>query len=131
MIAEILKHAGYRVWVGGNIGQPLLPEVKQMCPEDLAVVELSSFQLMDMTQSPHVAVMTNLAPNHLDVHKDLDEYIRAKENLYLHQKAGDHLVLNLDNAVTAGFASKAIGKISWFSCCCIFSQAAMDWAWGT
>ena len=71
LIAEILKHAGRRVWIGGNIGQPLLPLSEQMDPGDLAVVELSSFQLMGMTQSPHVAVVTNLAPNHLDVHRDM------------------------------------------------------------
>ncbi len=113
LIAEILKHAGRKVWVGGNIGQPLLPMAKEMQPDDLAVVELSSFQLMHMTQSPHVAVITNLAPNHLDVHKDMEEYIAAKENLYRYQNENDHVVLNLDNAITASFAPKA--KASWFS----------------
>lgn len=115
LIAEILRHAGHRVWIGGNIGQPLLPLAEQMMPEDLAVVELSSFQLMSMTQSPHVAVITNLAPNHLDVHKDMAEYIAAKENLYLHQSAADRVVLNLDNEITAGFAPKVRGELRWFS----------------
>lgn len=115
LIAEILKKAGKTVWIGGNIGQPLLPEAENMGHEDLAVVELSSFQLMSMTQSPHVAVITNLAPNHLDVHKDMDEYIGAKENLYLHQTAADLVVLNADNAITASFASKAKGRTAFFS----------------
>ena len=115
LIAEILKHAGKTVWVGGNIGQPLLPLAKEMTEEDFAVVELSSFQLMRMTQSPHVAVITNLAPNHLDVHKDMEEYIQAKENIYLHQTAGDKVVLNLDNRITASFAEKAKGTVEWFS----------------
>ena len=115
LIAEILKHAGHTVWIGGNIGQPLLPLARQMQSQDLAVVELSSFQLMNMTHSPHVAVVTNLAPNHLDVHKDMAEYIAAKENIYLHQKPEDRLVINLDNEITASFAAKAKGSVSWFS----------------
>ena len=115
LISEILKQAGRKVWIGGNIGQPLLPEADQMSQDDLAVVELSSFQLMNMTQSPHVAVITNLAPNHLDVHKDMDEYIEAKENLYLHQNENDLVVLNADNAITASFASKVKGRSVWFS----------------
>lgn len=103
LISEILKADGKTVWLGGNIGTPLLSSVPQMNKEDWAVVELSSFQLMDMTLSPHIAVITNLAPNHLDVHKDMDEYIWAKQNLYRHQKPGDVLVLNGDNAITKDF----------------------------
>ena len=76
--SEILRHAGYTVHLGGNIGTPLLPRVSEMKPEDLAVVELSSFQLMGMKHSPHVAAITNLTPNHLDYHKDFDEYVQAK-----------------------------------------------------
>ena len=82
LISEILKHAGYTVWLGGNIGTPLLPRAEEMNPGDIAVVELSSFQLMGMTQSADIAVVTNLAPHHLDVHKDMAEYIAAKENVY-------------------------------------------------
>lgn len=115
LIAEILRQAGRKVWVGGNIGQPLLHVADQMQPEDLAVVELSSFQLMSMTSSPHVAVVTNLAPNHLDVHRDMAEYTRAKENIYLHQSREDRVILNLDNAVTASFGEKAVGSVTWFS----------------
>lgn len=115
LIAEILRQAGRKVWVGGNIGEPLLSKVAEMTPDDLAVVELSSFQLMDMTHSPKVAVVTNLAPNHLDVHKDMAEYIHAKEQIYLHQKPGDKLVLNYDNDVTRSFAPKARGTVQFFS----------------
>ena len=85
IIAEMLRAAGKTVYLGGNIGHPLLCDAEKMQPEDFAVVELSSFQLLDMKRSPHIAVMTNLAPNHLDVHKDMDEYIAAKENIYLHR----------------------------------------------
>lgn len=115
LIAEILKRASYRVWVGGNIGQPLLPVASEMTPTDIAVVELSSFQLMHMQQSAHIAVVTNLAPNHLDIHRDMAEYVEAKENIYLHQKPGDKLVLNLDNDITASFGKKAKGDVTYFS----------------
>ena len=100
LISEMLKAQGYTVWLGGNIGTPLLPLCRRMKETDFAVVELSSFQLMDMTHSPQRAVITNLAPNHLDVHKDMDEYVWAKKNIYRFQNEADLLVLNADNAIT-------------------------------
>ena len=103
LISEMLKTADKTVWLGGNIGTPLLPLVRQMKPSDVAVVELSSFQLIDMMRSPHRAVVTNLAPNHLDVHKDMQEYVDAKKNIFLHQMPDDLLILNGDNAITASF----------------------------
>ena len=103
LISEMLKAAGKIVWLGGNIGTPLLPLVRQMQPSDYAVVELSSFQLMDMTRSPQRALITNLAPNHLDVHKDMDEYVDAKKNIFRFQQPGDLLVLNADNDITSTF----------------------------
>ena len=103
LISELLKAAGKKVWLGGNIGTPLLPVCDQMKEDDFAVVELSSFQLMDMRRSAHIAVVTNLAPNHLDVHKDMDEYVEAKKNIFKFQGAGDTLILNADNAITAAF----------------------------
>ena len=115
LIAEILKQAGKKVWIGGNIGQPLLPTAGEMQPSDFAVVELSSFQLMNMKAAAHVAVITNLAPNHLDVHKDMAEYIEAKENVYRYQTAQDRVVLNLDNEITASFAAKATSEVVCFS----------------
>ena len=110
LISEMLKAAGKKVWLGGNIGTPLLPRCREMEPGDFAVVELSSFQLMDMKRSPHIAVITNLAPNHLDVHKDMAEYIWAKENIFRFQNAGDVLILNADNEITAGFAGNGTTK---------------------
>ena len=101
LVSEMLKAAGKTVWLGGNIGTPLLPLVRQMKEEDFAVVELSSFQLMDMRRSPHVALITNLAPNHLDIHKDMEEYVESKKNIYRFQDAGDSLVVNADNEITA------------------------------
>ena len=103
LISEMLKAAGKKVWLGGNIGTPLLPLVREMKEEDFAVVELSSFQLMDMTRSPRRALITNLAPNHLDIHKDMDEYVDSKKNIFRFQNSGDLLVLNADNDITSTF----------------------------
>ncbi len=115
LISEILKKAGHNVYVGGNIGNPLLPEVDSMTENDIAVLELSSFQLMTMQTSPNVSVITNLAPNHLDVHSSMDEYVQAKENIYLYQSDTDRLILNLDNDITRSFAPKAKGAVEYFS----------------
>ena len=114
IIAEMLR-AGKTVYLGGNIGHPLLCDAEKMQPEDFAVVELSSFQLLDMKRSPHIAVMTNLAPNHLDVHKDMDEYIAAKENIYLHQHEGDIAIFNEDNDITRSLSKKASARTRLFS----------------
>lgn len=115
LISEMLKHAGRRVWLGGNIGTPLLNRADEMTPDDVAVLELSSFQLMDLYCRPHVAVVTNLSPNHLDVHRDMDEYIQAKKNIFLRQDANDILVLNHDNAITDAFAQETGGNVKKFS----------------
>ena len=113
LISEMLKAAGKTVWLGGNIGTPLLPKLDEMKAEDFAVVELSSFQLMDMQHSSHIAVVTNLAPNHLDMHKDMDEYVDAKKNIFKFQGEKDTLILNLDNGITNTFTGN--GKTLWFS----------------
>lgn len=109
IIAELLKAQGKTVHLGGNIGKPLLPEIESIQPEDCAVVELSSFQLISMRESPDVAVVTNLSPNHLDVHKDMQEYIDAKKNILLHQGAFSRTVLNAGNEITASFAPQVRG----------------------
>ena len=113
LISEMLKAEGKTVWLGGNIGTPLLPLCAQMQEDDYAVVELSSFQLMDMERSPQIALITNLAPNHLDVHKDMEEYVEAKKNIYRFQGQEDLLILNADNAITAPLSGK--GKTRYFS----------------
>ena len=115
IIAELLKSAGKRVWVGGNIGHPLLCEADGMLQTDYAVLELSSFQLMTMTRSPHIAVVTNLAPNHLDMHRDMAEYVAAKENIFRHQSRGDIAIFNGDNAITAEQSARAPGRARTFS----------------
>lgn len=115
LISELLKKQGYRVWLGGNIGTPLLDKADEMESTDQVVLELSSFQLMYFPFSPHTAVITNLSPNHLDIHRDMEEYVAAKENLYLHQKSEDVLILNRDNSITHSFAAKAKGRVLEFS----------------
>ena len=115
IIAELLRAAGKTVHLGGNIGHPLLSETGGMKAGDIAVLELSSFQLMTMTRSPHIAVVTNLAPNHLDVHKDYAEYISAKENIFTHQSASDIAVFNADNEVTRSFVGRQRGALRTFS----------------
>ena len=115
IIAELLRAAGHTVHVGGNIGHPLLAEAGSIRPTDWAVLELSSFQLMTMTHSPHIAVVTNLAPNHLDVHKSMEEYVWAKENIFRHQQPGDIAVFNLDNAITRELSAHAPGRALYFS----------------
>lgn len=115
LIAKMLEAAGKKVHIGGNIGRPLLPELDNISPEDFVVVELSSFQLISMRKSPDVAVITNVAPNHLDVHKDMDEYIGAKKNIMLHQNAFSRTVLNLDDKITSGFAKDVRGQLLYSS----------------
>ena len=115
LIAELLRHAGHRVWLGGNIGTPLLDQTEQMLETDQVVLELSSFQLMDLHHSCHIAVVTNLAPNHLDMHRDMDEYVSAKKNIFHYQGASDVLIVNRDNAITDSFAAEARGTVKCFS----------------
>ena len=111
LVAAILKAGGHTVWLGGNIGTPLLPLCPQMRESDFAVVELSSFQLMDMHTCPSVAVVTNLAPNHLDVHKDMDEYIEAKKNIFRYQSEDSVLIVNGDNAITSSFVGRGVTRL--------------------
>ncbi len=110
LISEMLKADGHTVWLGGNIGTPLLPLAGQMKPGDYAVVELSSFQLMDMRRSPARAVVTNLAPNHLDVHRDMDEYVDAKRNIFRFQEPQGLLIVNADNAITDAFRGNGVTR---------------------
>ena len=115
IVAGLLDAAGIKTFVGGNIGRALLPYVHDITANDAAVVELSSFQLTNMTQSPHVAVVTNVAPNHLDWHTDMQEYIDAKRNLIAHQSEADRAVLNLDNATTLEFVDDCHAPVWQFS----------------
>ena len=115
VIAEMLRAAGKTVWLGGNIGTPLLDQAENMQPDHVTVLELSSFQLMSMKKTPSVAVVTNLSPNHLDWHRDFAEYVEAKCNLFKNQGKEDVLVLNYDNLPSRQLAEKAPGQVRFFS----------------
>lgn len=114
LIYEILKRK-YKCFLGGNIGMPLFTKISEMKPEDIVVLELSSFQLMNMELSTYVAVVTNISPNHLNVHKDYQEYIDAKANIFKYQNENGTLVINYDNDITRNFAKQANGKVVYFS----------------
>ena len=115
LISEFLKAEGYTVWLGGNIGNALLPRIESISEDDYAVVELSSFQLISMRRSPDVAVVTNISPNHLDVHPNMGEYIAAKCNILDHQSAFSRAVLNLDNEETMKLSEHVRGSLNLFS----------------
>ena len=115
LTARILEDAGYKVYLGGNIGIPLFTKLNEIKPEDLIVLELSSFQLMGMKVSPDISAITNITPNHLNVHKDYQEYINAKKNIYRNQKDTGILVINADNDLTRECQNDAKGDVILFS----------------
>lgn len=115
LIHKMMTKQGYTTWLGGNIGNPLLTDTEKMKETDWVILELSSFQLHTMRKSPEIAVITNISPNHLDMHKDYQEYIDAKKNIMLYQKAGSVLVVNADNEVTAKIGKEAMGAVRYFS----------------
>ncbi|MBQ4094588.1 MAG: UDP-N-acetylmuramoyl-L-alanine--D-glutamate ligase [Oscillospiraceae bacterium] len=115
LIAHTLRAQGFRVHLGGNIGTPLFPVIDDVQPDDIAVVELSSFQLISMRRSPDIAVVTNVTPNHLDHHKDMQEYVDAKRNILLYQSENSVSVLNAKNDITCGMAADVRGELRWFT----------------
>ncbi len=115
IIAEIIKKVGYNCFLGGNIGKPIFVEIDNIKPEDVIVVELSSFQLMDMEVSPDISVVTNIYPDHLNVHKSYEEYQEAKKNIFKYQKNGSYVVLNKDNDITYNFSKEVSEKVIFFS----------------
>ena len=115
IISKLLMEEGYKTWVGGNIGTPLFAKIEEIDEKDMVVLELSSFQLMTMKEQIDVAVCTNLAPNHLDMHKDMQEYIDAKKNIFLYQNEKDVLVVNRENEITYEFEKEAKAEIREFS----------------
>lgn len=115
IIAELLRAGGRRVHLGGNIGKPLLTEIPDIRPDDVAVLELSSFQLHSITIRPDVAVITNVSPNHLDKHPSYEDYIESKKSIFTNQGPDDILVVNRDNAITARFGEEAPSRVLQFS----------------
>lgn len=115
IIARLLEEQGYKTWVGGNIGNPLFSQIEEIKEDDRVVLELSSFQLMTMDAPIDIAVVTNVSPNHLDMHKDMKEYIDAKKNIFLHQNGNGTLILNRENEITHNFRYEAKCKVREFS----------------
>ena len=115
IVSKLLEEEGYKTWVGGNIGTPLFAQIENIKDDDKVVLELSSFQLMTMHEKINVAICTNLAPNHLDMHKDMQEYIDSKKNIFLYQNDDDVLVVNRENDITYSFEKEAKGKVREFS----------------
>ena len=115
LIHKILEEEGYKTWLGGNIGNPLLCDADKIDSDDLVVLELSSFQLHTLKKSPFIAVMTNITPNHLDMHKDYTEYIDAKKNIMLYQDKDSILVANSGNDITKEIGCEAKGLCRYFS----------------
>ena len=113
LINEILKANSYHTFLGGNIGTPLFTKLPEMKKEDIIVLELSSFQLMDMDISPDISIITNIAENHLDIHSSFEEYIDAKKNIFKYQDNKGILVTNADNEITNKF--KGNGETRYFS----------------
>ncbi len=115
LIYKMLTEEGYNCWLGGNIGMPLLDRLDEIRETDMVVLELSSFQLHTMKNRLHTAVVTNMSPNHLDVHRSMEEYIDAKKNIFRFQHPQDTLVLNYDNEIARSFGAEAAGKVVYFS----------------
>ena len=115
LVSEFFKADGKTVHLGGNIGKPLLYKIEKIKETDVAVVELSSFQLISMRESPYAAVITNISPNHLNVHGTMEEYIGAKCNILAHQNAFSKAVLNMDNDETIKLCDMVRGRLSLFS----------------
>lgn len=115
LVSEILKKAGYTVYLGGNIGTPLLDQIGVINEDDKVVLELSSFQLLGMKKHADVAIVTNITPNHLDFHKDYDEYIDAKKNIFLNQGPTGKVILNCGNDITYAMKDLVHGRVGFFS----------------
>lgn len=115
LVSEFLKKYKHNVYVGGNIGTPLFDKLDKITKDDLIVLELSSFQLMTMRKSPNYALITNIYEDHLDYHRDFEEYVSAKENIFIHQKKDDLFVINKDDKYYDRFLGKVKGKVLEFS----------------
>lgn len=115
IVSKLLIEEGFKTWVGGNIGSPLFSNIEEITTKDRVVLELSSFQLMTMKEKIDKVIVTNITPNHLDMHKGMDEYVDAKKNIFKYQEKEDLLVLNIDNEITKSFISEAKGHVKTFS----------------
>ena len=115
ILYNLLKNSNFKTWLGGNIGVPLFSRIEEMKEEDKVVLELSSFQLMNIESSPDISIITNISPNHLDYHKDMDEYIECKKNIFKFQDESGIVILNHDCKISKSFEREIKGRIRKFS----------------
>jgi len=118
LTGKILEETPRKTWIGGNIGKSLLGYLEEMKPADIVVLELSSFQLEETNhtgKSPHISIVTNISPNHLDRHADMDEYIQAKKAIILHQDSEDYAILNYDDPELRRWEKDCKGHVLWYS----------------
>jgi UDP-N-acetylmuramoylalanine--D-glutamate ligase len=116
LLGEMLKESGIKTWVGGNIGISLLENLKEIKPDDVVVLEISSFQLEYLARieaSPHISIVTNIAPNHLDRHKTMENYIGIKKAIIQYQQERDYAIMNYDDPILKKWETK--GHQLWFS----------------
>ncbi|MEQ8196552.1 MAG: UDP-N-acetylmuramoyl-L-alanine--D-glutamate ligase [Clostridiaceae bacterium] len=124
IVSKLLMEEGYKTWVGGNIGTPLFSKIEEIKENDKVVLELSSFQLMTMNCRIERVIVTNLTPNHLDMHKGMEEYIDSKRNIFKFQEEEDLLVINEDNDITKSFENEAKGRVKLFSSKVVLDKGA-------
>ncbi|RMG82460.1 MAG: UDP-N-acetylmuramoyl-L-alanine--D-glutamate ligase, partial [Chloroflexi bacterium] len=115
LVGDIMQQSGFRTWVGGNIGDVLLDVLPQIAPQDRVVMELSSFQLELMTNSPQIAAVLNITPNHLDRHGTMENYTAAKANIIAHQRPDDMAILGYDDAGSHALEEAVCSQLLWFS----------------
>lgn len=115
MINMALQASGFKTVLAGNIGEPMLSLLPEAQKADWVILELSSFQTIDLLRSPKIAVVTNITLDHLDWHKDREEYVKAKENLWMHQTENDYLVLNAQDTTCQRLAKNAPGRVVWYN----------------
>lgn len=118
LTGRILQQAARTTWIGGNIGISLLSHLEEIKSQEIVVLELSSFQLKEfhaIKKSPQVSIVTNISPNHLDRHKDMNDYIQAKKGIILHQKPEDYTILNYDDMELRNWEKECKGQVLWYS----------------
>lgn len=124
LVGHILAKAGKAVLVGGNIGEPLIQRLPEMTSDSYLVLELSSFQLMSTRRSPQISLITNITPNHLDYHTDMDEYIQAKSRIFVFQNQDNAVIFNADDPILKGFVGQVKSRVALFSTCQPVEQGA-------
>lgn len=115
LIFEILKAGGKDVYLAGNIGKPSIELLPKLSKDSYVILEMSSFQLIDLTVSPHIAVVLNITMDHMDWHKDREEYVNSKKNIVIHQKSTDYAVINEEYDTPKSFAQNLKSKVVFFS----------------